>query len=120
MSSKEKELLAQRGLVSCEEIESLRQHFERNRPNKIRKKKRKAKAPVGSRKVTNLMARKFYEMKFNAGFTYGKIARITSFHGSTIHAALKRFIARGMRVTDLRRNNGKKFNLRRKLTDDAK
>lgn len=70
MATREQELLAQRGLVSAEEVEMLRSHFVRNPSNKISKKKRKRKAAVGSRKVTAKMAKKFYGLKFNAGYSY--------------------------------------------------
>jgi hypothetical protein len=120
MATRENELLAQRGLISVEEVETLRSHFVRNPSNKIPKKKKKRKAPIGRRKVTAEMAKKFYGMKFNAGYSYDKIARMTSFRAATIHAALKRFILLGKKFTDRRKNNGKRFHAKRKLTNDAK
>lgn len=59
-------------------------------------------------------------MKYNLGYSYERIAKATKFSMSTIHAALQRFLQQGRKLTDRRKNNGRKTTVKHKLTKDAK
>ena len=70
MATKEKELLASRGIPSEEEIKSLRDKFSpTEKVRNIRKPKRRSEVH-GNRKVTEAMAKRVYEMRMDLNLSY--------------------------------------------------